>query len=144
MSTTAPILLVEDNPDDRELTTLALRESRIANPIDIARDGQEALDYLTDAGRPLPAVVLLDLNLPKIPGLDVLERLRGQPRTRFVPVVILTGSNEEADRLRGYDGGANAYVTKPVEFAGFTEAVKTLGMFWVVVNSPPPIGSRHH
>ena len=114
MSAAAALLLVDDSDDDRELTITALRDSGMANPIRIARDGQEALDLLADPDRGLPAVVLLDLNLPRIGGLDVLKRLRAQDRTRLLPVVILTSSNEESDRLRGYRDGANAYVRKPV------------------------------
>ena len=139
MSPIASLLLVEDSPDDRELTVMALRASQIANPIEIARDGQEALDYLADHARPLPSVVLLDLNLPKVPGLEVLKRLREQARTRLLPVVVLTSSGEETDRLRSYLHGANAYVRKPVEFAEFADAVKTLGLFWLVANQPPPV-----
>lgn len=138
MNASDPVLLVEDNSDDLDLTLMALRESQLANPIEIARDGQEALAYLADPARALPAVVLLDLNLPRITGLEVLRRLRAQPRTRLLPVVVLTSSDEESDRLRSYDNGANAYVRKPVEFAGFAEAVKTLGLFWLLVNQPPP------
>jgi two-component system response regulator len=134
----ASILLVEDNPDDRELTIAGLRDSNIANPIDVARDGQEALAYFDDSTRPLPALVLLDLQLPRISGLEVLRRLRAAARTRLVPIVMLTSSNEESDRLRSYDSGANAYVCKPVEFAGFAEAARTLGLFWLVVNEAPP------
>jgi two-component system, response regulator len=133
-----PILLVEDNADDRELTVMALHASHIVNPIELARDGQEALDYFADPGRPLPAAVLLDLNLPRITGLEVLARLREARRTRLVPIIVLTGSNEESDRLRSYDSGANAYVCKPVEFAPFADAVKSLGLFWLLVNQAPP------
>jgi CheY-like chemotaxis protein len=132
------VLLVEDNDDDRELTIMALQTAGLANPIEIARDGREALDYFADATHPLPAVVLLDLQLPRIGGLEVLKRLRGQDRTRLLPIVVLTSSNEETDRLRSYDRGANAYVCKPVQFAAFTEAVTTLGLFWLIVNQPPP------
>ena len=141
MSPVASLLLVEDNADDRELTMMALIESQIANPIEVARDGQEALDYLADDSHPLPAVVLLDLNLPKIPGLEVLKRLRERPRTSLLPVVVLTSSDEESDRLRSYLHGANAYVRKPVEFGEFAAAVKTLGLFWLVLNQPPPAQS---
>ncbi len=136
------ILLVEDDPDDRELCMMALRDSAIANPIELARDGQEALDRLSDPERPLPAVMLLDLKLPRISGLDVLASARAQERTRLLPIVILTSSNEERDRLRGYEGGANAYVCKPVEFGAFAEAIKTLGLFWVLINEPPPDTGR--
>jgi two-component system response regulator len=138
VSLPAPVLLVEDNDDDRELTIMALQTAGLANPIEIARDGREALDYFADATHPLPAVVLLDLQLPRIGGLEVLKRLRGQDRTRLLPIVVLTSSNEETDRLRSYDRGANAYVCKPVQFAAFTEAVTTLGLFWLIVNQPPP------
>jgi two-component system, response regulator len=133
------ILLVEDNPDDRDLTIMALKESNIANPIDVARDGEEALAYFEDPERPLPALVLLDLKLPRIMGLDVLERLRADERTRTVPVVVLTSSGEESDRHRSYLRGGNAYVRKPVGFDEFSEAVRQLGLFWLVINQPPPL-----
>jgi len=139
MTATAPILLVEDNPDDRDLTIMALRESKVANAIELARDGEEALQYLTDPARPLPALVLLDLKLPKIMGLDVLRRLRAEPRTRTVPVVVLTSSREERDRYASYVAGVNAYVCKPVDFDAFAEAVRQVGLFWLVVNEPPPL-----
>jgi two-component system response regulator len=121
VSAIGPILLVEDDPDDRELTIMSLRDSNIANAIDVVRDGPEALSYFTDLARPLPAVILLE----------------DEP-TRLVPIVMLTSSNEESDRQRSYDSGANAYVCKPVDFEGFTEAMRTLGLFWLVVNAPPP------
>ena len=132
------ILLVEDNVDDRELTIMVLNGSNIANEIDIARDGEEALQYFEDRSRPLPALVLLDLKLPKIMGLDVLKRLRADERTKLVPVVVLTSSKEESDRYQSYVEGINAYVAKPVEFGNFSEAVKQLGLFWLVINEPPP------
>jgi CheY-like chemotaxis protein len=132
------ILLVEDNPDDRDLTIMALKGSKIANQIDIARDGEEALRYFEDRSRPLPVLVLLDLKLPKIMGLDVLKRLRAEERTKLVPIVVLTGSNEESDRYQSYVEGVNAYVVKPVEFDNFAEAVRQLGLFWLVINEPPP------
>ena len=135
-----PILLVDDNPDDRDLTIMALRESNVANAIDVARDGEEALHYLADAGRPLPALVLLDLKLPKIMGIEVLKRLRADERTRTVPVVVLTSSREERDRDASYLNGVNAYVQKPVDFDAFAEAVRQLGLFWLVINEPPPLG----
>ena len=138
MSTVAALLLVEDSADDRELTMIGLRDAGISNPIEIARDGQEALEYLCDPTRPLPALVLLDLKLPRISGLDVLARLREQERTSLLPVVVLTSSNEESDRLGSYGAGANAYVCKPVEFRDFAAAIKALGLFWLVVNQPPP------
>jgi len=139
------ILLVEDNPDDVELTLRALKHSNIANPVVVARDGVEALDYLFGTGShaerhesELPAIVLLDLKIPKIDGLEVLRRLRGNPNTRFFPVVILTSSKEERDLIEGYRLGANAYVRKPVDFIQFSEAVRQLGLFWLVLNEVPP------
>jgi two-component system, response regulator len=139
------ILLVEDNPDDEELTTRALRQAKIANEIVVARDGAEALDFLFGegayAGRDVsraPAVVLLDLKLPKLSGLDVLNRLRADPRTRLVPVVILTSSSEEEDMLKSYQLGANSYVRKPVDFGQFAQAVSQLGIYWLLLNQPVP------
>lgn len=137
------ILLVEDNPDDETLTCMALRENRLLNEIVIAHDGVEALDCLfgrgTYAGRELrPQVVLLDLKLPKLDGLDVLRAIRGDDRTKLLPVVILTSSNEERDMVAGYRLGANSYVRKPVDFNQFTEAVKQLGLYWLLLNEPPP------
>jgi two-component system, response regulator len=142
MNSSAPILLVEDSADDRDLTIMALRESNVANAIDIARDGEEALRYFADPSRPLPALVLLDLKLPKIMGLDVLMRLRADERTRSVPVVVLTSSREESDRQRSYLNGVNAYVRKPVRFEDFSEAVRRVGLFWLGINEPPPVGRK--
>jgi two-component system response regulator len=139
MNSSKPILLVEDNPDDRDLTIMALRDANVANQIDLARDGEEALAYFADRSRPLPALVLLDLKLPKIMGLDVLKRLRAEERTRTVPVVVLTSSGEETDRQRSYLNGVNAYVRKPVGFDEFSDAVRELGRFWLVINQPPPL-----
>jgi CheY-like chemotaxis protein len=140
---TKSILLVEDNPDDEALTLRALKKNNIANEVRVVRDGAEALDYLLgggdDPGRALPQVVLLDLKLPKIEGLEVLRRLRAHPRTKRLPVVILTSSAEEKDRLAGYDLGANSYVRKPVDFIEFTEAVRNLGLYWLVLNVSPPM-----
>ena len=138
MSATAPILLVEDNPDDRDLTIMALRESNVANSIELARDGEEALQYFADRARPLPALVLLDLKLPKIMGLDVLRRLRAEERTQTVPIVVLTSSREERDRHSSYAAGVNAYVCKPVDFDAFADAVRQVGHFWLGINEPPP------
>ena len=139
------ILLVEDNPDDEELTTRALRQAKIANEIFVARDGAEAVEFLfgegRHAGRDLarqPAVVLLDLKLPKLSGLDVLDRLRSDPRTRLIPVVVLTSSSEEEDMLKSYKLGANSYVRKPVAFGQFVNAVSQLGMYWLLLNQPVP------
>ncbi len=134
------VLLVEDNPDDAELTIRALRRGRLANEIEHARDGQEAIDMLLGDrhGRPLPDLVLLDLKLPKLPGLDVLETLRADPRTKTLPVVVLTSSNEDRDLIEGYLRGANSYVRKPVDFDEFMQAVEQLGLYWLVVNEPVP------
>lgn len=139
------ILLVEDNPDDEMLTRLALEENRLVNEIVAAHDGVEALDYLfcrgPYAGRDpneMPQVVLLDVKLPKLNGLDVLRALRADDRTKFLPVVILTSSNEEKDLLAGYRLGVNSYVRKPVDFTQFNEAVKSLGLYWLLLNEPPP------
>jgi two-component system response regulator len=143
------ILLVEDNPDDEALTLRALRRANVANEVVVARDGAEALDHLfgtgAHAGRDasaLPQVVLLDLKLPKVDGLEVLRRIRGDARTRLLPVVILTSSNEERDRIQGYSLGANSYVRKPVDFVQFADAVRQLGLYWLVLNQAPPDGSR--
>ncbi len=139
------ILLVEDNPDDEALTLRALRKNNIRNEVVVAHDGVEAIDYLfatgTFAGRnadDLPQVVLLDLKLPKLDGLSVLRRLRADQRTKTLPIVILTSSNEEQDRLVGYDLGANSYVRKPVDFNQFIEAIRQLGLYWLILNEPVP------
>ena len=140
------ILLVEDNPDDIELTLRAFRKNKIANGLAITRDGAEALDYLFCRGAycerdimDLPRLILLDLNLPKLDGLQVLERLRADERTKLVPVVILTSSKEEQDMLNGYRHGANSYVRKPVDFNAFVEAVRQIGLYWLLINETPPI-----
>ncbi len=142
---THTILLVEDNPDDEELTVRALRKNNVVNEVVVARDGVEALDYLfaqgPHAGRDLrfmPQVVLLDLKLPKLDGLGVLRRLRADDRTKLLPVVILTSSNEERDRIDGYNLGANSYVRKPVDFTQFSDAARQLGLYWLVLNEPVP------
>ncbi|MDE2089473.1 MAG: response regulator [Gammaproteobacteria bacterium] len=139
------ILLVEDNPDDEALTLRALAKNNIKNEVVVARDGAEALDYLfatgAYAGRDtsvLPQVTLLDLKLPKVDGLEVLRRIRADERTRCLPVVILTSSNEEKDLINGYSQGANSYIRKPVDFGQFIEAVRQLGLYWLVLNEPPP------
>jgi two-component system response regulator len=139
------ILLVEDNPDDEALTLRALKKNNVANRVIVARDGEEALDYLLGTGayagrdlRETPTLILLDLKLPKIDGLEVLRRLRADEHHRVTPVVILTSSKEEADRLQGYKLGVNSYVVKPVDFGQFSEAIKQLGLYWLVLNEPPP------
>jgi two-component system response regulator len=138
------ILLVEDNPDDEELTLRALKKNNIADEVAVARDGEHAVDFLFCTGTHkhrnpcvLPQVVLLDLNLPKMSGLDVLRRIRGDERTKLLPVVVLTSSREDEDIVRSYTVGANAYVRKPVDFAQFTQAVSTLGLFWLLLNEVP-------
>jgi two-component system response regulator len=137
-----PILLVEDNPDDEELTLRGLRRTNLTNPVDVARDGQQALDYLFGdhdrAAKPIPIVVLLDLKLPRIDGFEVLRRIRAEERTRRVPVVILTSSSEDRDLISGYDLGANSYVRKPVRFEEFSIAITQLGVYWVQLNEPAP------
>lgn len=139
------ILLVEDNLDDVELTLRAFRKSNVANDVVVVRDGVEALEYLFATGRyadrdsnALPQVVLLDLNLPRIGGLEVLERVRAHPKTKLLPVVILTSSVEERDLVNGYSLGANSYVQKPVDFERFTDSVKQLGLYWLLLNQRAP------
>jgi two-component system response regulator len=143
------ILLVEDNPDDEALTLRALKKNNIRNEVVVARDGVEAVDYLfgtgVHAGRDLsalPQVVLLDLKLPKMDGFEVLERIRSSEATKFLPVVILTTSNEDQDRIRGYGLGANSFVRKPVEFDKFIEAVRQLGLYWLILNEAAPAPRR--
>ena len=139
------ILLVEDNPSDVGLTRRALAKNGISNRLVVAEDGQEALDYLCGTGphgdrdaTDLPVLVLLDLKLPRVDGLDVLRRIRADVRTRRIPVVILTSSNEEHDIDCGYDLGSNSYIRKPVDFSDFVGTVKQLGLYWLVINEPPP------
>jgi two-component system, response regulator len=143
MITDAPtVLLVEDNPDDQELILREFRPTNLKNPVDVARDGQEALDYLfgnhDQAAKPVPVLVLLDLRLPRVDGFEVLKRIRAQERTRRVPVVILTSSSEDQDLIDGYDLGANGYVRKPVRFEEFATAIAQLGVYWLLINEPPP------
>ncbi len=140
------ILVVEDNPDDEALTVRALKKSNIVNEVVVARDGVEALNYLFGEGpyanrdtTVMPQVMLLDLKLPKLDGLSVLRRVRADDRTKLLPVVILTSSNEELDRVNGYGLGANSYVRKPVDFNQFSEAARQLGLYWLVLNESPPV-----
>ncbi len=140
------ILLIEDNPDDEELTLLAFEESRMVSEVVVARDGVEALDYLFGAGiyvgrnmDVMPALVLLDLQLPRINGLEVLQRLRADNRTKLLPVVILTTSNEQQDLINSYQLGCNSYIRKPVDFDQFQIAVQQLGKYWLLLNEPPPV-----
>ena len=139
------IMLVEDNANDEELTLRALRKANIANNVVVARDGQEAVDFLFGTGQhagreapKMPAVVLLDLKLPKLNGIDVLQRMRADPRTKLIPVVVLTSSSEDEDMMRSYQSGANSYVRKPIEFSAFANAVTQLGMYWILINQSPP------
>ena len=140
------ILLVEDNPEDRELALRALRKANLANHIEVARDGAEALEFIfcegPHAARKIedsPRVILLDLKLPKVDGLEVLKRVKGDPRTRAIPVVVLTSSKEKNDVVESYDLGANSYIVKPVNFERFVEAVQQLGMYWLLLNQPPKL-----
>ncbi len=136
------ILLVEDNADDEELTMRAFRKNNIRNEVRVARDGQEAIDYFFSEGalaNPVPAMVLLDLKLPKVDGLEVLRRIRSDQRTYTLPIVILTSSREEQDIVNGYRLGANSYIRKPVDFDNFSEAIRQLGLYWLVLNEPPPL-----
>lgn len=144
MADLKPILLVEDNPNDLELTLAALAEHHLANEVVVVRDGAEALDYLYSKGvfrlraKGNPAVVLMDLKLPKVDGLQVLETIKKDPDLQPIPVVMLTSSREEQDLLKSYTLGVNAYVVKPVDFVEFADAIKELGLFWAVINRPPP------
>jgi two-component system, response regulator len=139
------ILLVEDNPDDVELTLHALKKNKIVNPVKIVRDGQEALDYLYHKGdyesadHDPPNVILLDLKLPKVDGIEVLQRIKSDRRTKLIPVVVLTSSKEESDLLRSYDLGVNSYIRKPVDFDQFVETVRQIGFYWMLINEQPPV-----
>ena len=144
-----PILLVEDNPNDLELTLIALERSQLANEVVVVRDGADALDYLHARGQYAtrdqgnPAVVLLDLKLPKVDGMEVLADIRSNPALKSIPVVMLTSSKEEQDLIRSYELGVNAYVVKPVDFKEFVRAIADLGIFWAVLNEPPPGSQRY-
>ena len=144
-----PILLVEDNPNDLELTLIALERSQLANEVVVVRDGADALDYLHARGHYAtreqgnPAVVLLDLKLPKVDGMEVLADIRSNPALKSIPVVMLTSSKEEQDLIRSYELGVNAYVVKPVDFTEFVRAIADLGIFWAVLNEPPPGSQRY-
>jgi two-component system, response regulator len=140
-----PILLVEDNEDDVDLSLLCLKKNHIANRIDVVRDGAEAIDYLFGLGQykdrdlsDRPAVILLDLNLPKMNGLEVLAKIRGTEQTKRLPVVVFTTSNEQKDIAGSYDGGANSYIRKPVDLKQFDDAIRQLGLYWALLNEPPP------
>lgn len=142
--TNKSILLVEDNPQDEMLILRALKKANVANRIDVVRDGQQALDYLFNQnefrdteGRDLPTVILLDIGLPRLSGLEVLEKIRSEQRTRLLPVVILTSSDEEKDRLQSYECGANSFVQKPLDFSEFAETVARLGVYWIATNKLP-------
>lgn len=144
MSELPEILLVEDNPDELELTIGALKESNFTNPINVARDGEEALDFLfaqgryaDRQGRPTPKVILLDLKLPKIDGIEVLRRIRAHPHTHTIPVVVLTSSQQESDLIATYDLGVNSYIVKPVDIDRFIEAISAIGMYWTMLNERP-------
>jgi two-component system, response regulator len=145
MNNAINILLVEDNPDDVELTLHALKKNNIVNPVKIARDGQEALDYLFYSGNyqetdhDLPNVILLDLKLPKVDGIEVLQRIKSDRRTKLIPVVVLTSSKEESDLLKSYDLGVNSYIRKPVDFDQFVETVRQIGFYWMLINEQPQV-----
>ena len=144
------ILLVEDNPGDVALTRRALTKAKVLNELVVARDGVEALEYLFGTGNagyspnPLPELILLDLNLPRVDGLEVLGKIRANPLTRLLPVVILTSSNEEKDLIVSYELGCNSYIRKPVDFNQFVEAVRQLGLYWLVLNQSPPVPRREN
>jgi len=150
MSTLGRILMVEDDPKDVELTLTALEEYNLANEVVVARDGEEALDYLYCRGNfsarsgENPAVMLLDLKLPKVDGLEVLQQIKADDKLRMIPVVVLTSSSEEKDMVASYRLGVNAYVVKPVDFHEFVNAIKELGVFWAVINEPPPGSAKKH
>lgn len=139
------ILLVEDNPDDVELTLHALKKNNIVNPVNVVRDGQEALDYLSHKGKysgsehALPNLILLDLKLPKVDGVEVLRMVKNDRKLKVIPVVILTSSKEESDMVKSYNLGVNSYIRKPVDFDQFTEVVKQIGFYWLLINEPPQI-----
>jgi two-component system, response regulator len=145
-SNSVEILLVEDNPNDLELALHALKRNRLANQIEIARDGAEALDFIYGTGayagrdvRQVPKIIMLDLKLPKVDGLEVLQRLKSDPQTRTIPIVVLTSSREERDIVESYQLGVNSYIVKPVDFEQFTEAVRSLGLYWLLLNQPPQL-----
>jgi CheY-like chemotaxis protein len=131
------ILLVEDNPNDAELTIRALKQRNLANQVFVCRDGAEAIDFFAQGAGPVPKVVLLDLKLPKVDGLEVLRHLKGDPRTKSIPIVVLTSSREEPDIERAYELGANSYIVKPVDFEAFARAVSEVGLYWLLLNHPP-------
>jgi len=143
------VLLVEDSDDDIELTLRSFKKHNLSNQVIVARNGQDALDYLSGqgifAGRntaELPVLILLDLKLPKVDGIEVLQRIRANPATKYIPVVVLTTSSQLTDKLQSYDMGANSYVRKPVDFDQFVEATRQLGIYWLMVNDPPPVAEK--
>ena len=143
LKSTTNILLIEDNPDDVELTLYAFKKNNIANPVEVVRDGQEALDYIFYKGKysnsthPLPGLILLDLKLPKVDGIEILRNVKADRRLKLIPVVVLTSSKEEKDVIESYDLGVNSYIRKPVDFDQFVETVKHIGFYWLLINEPP-------
>ena len=136
------ILLVEDNPDDEALALKAFKQNKVTNPVIVVRDGREAIDYLFAPDSELPAIILLDLQLPKVSGLEVLERVRANPRTQLVPVIVLTSSTEDSDLITGYALGCNNYIRKPIDYEAFVEVIGTLTRYWLKFNEPQPSGNE--
>ena len=147
LKSTTNILLIEDNPDDVELTLYAFKKNNIANPVEVVRDGQEALDYLFYKGKysnsthPLPGLILLDLKLPKVDGIEILKKVKHDRRLKLIPVIVITSSEEDRDVIESYDLGVNSYIRKPVDFDQFVETVKHIGLYWLLMNEPPALKS---
>ena len=147
LKSTTNILLIEDNPDDVELTLYAFKKNNIANPVEVVRDGQEALDYLFYKGKysnsthPLPGLILLDLKLPKVDGIEILKKVKHDRRLKLIPVIVITSSEEDRDVIESYDLGVNSYIRKPVDFDQFVETVKNIGLYWLLLNKPPALKS---